>query len=442
MPKAAILSTGTEILQGLYPDTNAQWLSARLAEFGIDVTAHMAAPDHPRYVADALRHLLSSVDIVLMTGGLGPTEDDLNRNAIAEVFGCGLKENKAAWRRIEKRFALRSKGDPPRSNRVQCLIPDIASIMQNDWGTAPGFIIESKQGTLVAMPGPPRENRPMFDKYVAKMIAKKFSGGRSSRVRTLHTFGISESKLNDMLHPLFAEYNDGDDARVAFLAGQARVDVRLTAFGKDKPTINRHLNSLISKVKRRLPLDHLYGTDNDTLESVLLTLMKKRGLTLSLAESCTGGLIAKRLTDIPGSSAVLKESTVTYSNEAKMQRLGVRKATLEKHGAVSPQVARQMALGSLKSSDSDIAVSVTGIAGPGGGSKEKPVGLVYYAIAWRSDTVDVAGFDEAEAVGKNRVAVTSTCFTSGREIVRLFASHRALDLPRRLLKNLPLSLDR
>ncbi len=442
MPQAAILSTGTEILQGLYPDTNAQWLSARLAEFGIDVTAHMAAPDQPHHVAEAIRHLLSRVDLVIMTGGLGPTEDDLNRNAIAEVFNCELKENKAAWRRIEKRFAMRSKDEPPRSNRVQCLIPDIATVMQNDWGTAPGFVIESERGTLVAMPGPPRENRPMFDKYVAKIISKKFSGGRSSRVRTLHTFGISESKLNDMLHPLFAEYNDSDDARIAFLAGQARVDIRLTAFGNGKQSINRRLTSLINKVKRRLPSDHLYGTDGDTLESVLLGLMAKRGLTLSLAESCTGGLIAKRLTDIAGSSAVLKESAVTYSNEAKMKRLGVRRETLEKHGAVSPQVARQMALGSLKSSASDIAVAVTGIAGPGGGSKEKPVGLVYYAIAWRTESMPETRFDEAEKVGKNHVATTSTCFSSGREIVRLFASHRALDLPRRLLKNLPLFLER
>lgn len=503
MSTAAILSTGTEILQGHYADTNAQWLSAKLTALGITVQRHVAAPDRPDDIADALAYLVERHDLVIMTGGLGPTEDDLTRQAVCKVFGTQLAEDARAWKMIMDRFALRG-GPPPESNRVQCLIPSSARTLFNHWGTAPGFVIETPAGPrngtarrtrktgrkakqdsasihgvsrcrlFAALPGPPRESRPMFEKYLEKLLARRFGGGLFTRITTLHTFGISESALNDCLRPLFGELGGDSDRVLAFLAGEARVDVRLTVRATSRRALAAAERPLLTRIRRLLPRDSIYGRNDDTLESVASTLLRQRGLKLAVAESCTGGLIAKRLTDLAGSSDILLEGWVTYSNTAKRRRLGVRAATLRRHGAASSETAREMALGALRESGADVAVAVTGIAGPSGATPEKPVGLVWYGLAWK-DPLDSpsakerkGGIGPAEGVQDRhpdrrvepaasraesgggsqaehprralRVETFRTCFPSGREMVRLFASHRALDLVRRLLLDLPLEI--
>lgn len=433
---AGILSTGSEILEGLYADTNAQWLSARLTEMGMRVLRHMAAPDRADDVADAIEFLAARCDVVVMTGGLGPTEDDLTRQAVCRAFGRDLQHDDKAWRMIERRYAHRGTA-PPASNRVQCLVPQGARVLYNRWGTAPGFAIEDGPGPwFAALPGPPREMRPMFDTYLRDDLAARFGGGLRTRIATMHTFGISESALNETMRDLFDELRGHPTEAIAFLAGKARVDVRLVVRAASDDALRRRTDALVRRVRRRAPGECIYGRDDETLEGVVGKLLRRHGLTLALAESCTGGLVAKRLTDLPGSSKFLLESCVTYSNEAKVKRLGVRRASLERHGAVSEQTAREMARGALKRSRADIAVAVTGIAGPGGGSRHKPVGTVWYAIAWRPARLG----DAAAQAGEVRCEAVRTGFRSGRELVRLYASHRALDLVRRCLLGLPLEV--
>ncbi|MFP4379941.1 MAG: competence/damage-inducible protein A [Candidatus Sumerlaeia bacterium] len=435
---AGILSTGTEILQGMYADTNGQWLSERLTEAGIVVRRIVAAPDRAEEVSDAIGWLVGQCDIVLMTGGLGPTEDDLTRQAVCRIFNRQLQEDSRAWKMIVHRFKTRGT-KVPESNKVQCMIPTGAEVLYNKWGTAPGFVIHDKPDDLdrtvffAAMPGPPREMRPMFGEYLEKKLLAEFGSEAATRIRTLHTYGISESSINGMLRPLFEETREHPEVTLALLAGQARVDVRVTVRGQSREAMRKTIRRYSAKVRRRIPKGCIYGADDDTLEIVVNRLLRKYGKTLAVAESCTGGLVAKRLTDIPGSSKALLEGWVTYSNEAKQAHLGVRARTLEKFGAVSEETAREMALGALKRSGADIAVSTTGIAGPGGGSAKKPVGLVWYGIAWK----EAEGADKAPDYG---VATARTSFRSTRELVRIFASHRALDLVRRHLLGLPFDL--
>ena len=437
---AGILSTGSEILEGLYADTNAQWLSQQLTSMGLRVRRHVAAPDRAEDVADALAYLVGQCDVVIMSGGLGPTEDDLTRQAVSRVFGVGLTEDKRAWQMIEKRFVHRGT-KPPESNRVQCMIPDGARVLYNQWGTAPGFVIEGRKALAVAdrdvwfaaLPGPPREMRPMFEHYLVDEFRERFGGGLATRITTIHTFGISESALNEMLRDMFDAMRGHDREALALLAGEARVDVRLVVRGDDPKSVSKRTAALSQKVRRRIPVDCIYGRNDETLESVVGRLMRSKGLTLAIAESCTGGLVAKRLTDIAGSSEFLKECCVTYSNDAKRARLGVNEATLKAHGAVSEETAREMARGMLESSGADVAVSVTGVAGPGGGTPEKPVGTVWYGLAWHPKRVSGKGRGIA-------VATARTGFRSGRDLVRAFASHRALDLVRRCVEGLDLDI--
>jgi len=419
--KAGILSTGTEILQGLYPDTNAQWLSERFHAMGLQVLRHMAAPDNAEDVADGISFLLDRCDVIVMTGGLGPTEDDLTRDAVARVFGTSLAEDTKAWRMIEKRWTFRGSPPPP-SNRVQCLIPKGALTLYNHWGTAPGFLLKTNRAWFVALPGPPREMRPMFLRFVEGRIRDRFAKESHSRLLTLHTVGCSESSLNDSLRSLFEELREDSRSTLAFLAGMARVDIRIHVQGDTPEQARSKLDHLRRKIVRRIPKESVYGRDEDTLESVVSKLLRKKGLTLATAESCTGGLVAKRITDLPGSSDVFRQGWVVYSNDSKKSCLGVSSKMIEKYGAASSQVARQMALGALKRSHAQVAVALTGIAGPGGGTEKKPVGLVYYGLAWR--------FQEADPV---QLYTTDTCVPSTREVVRLFSSHYALDLIRRLL---------
>lgn len=403
LPRIWIISTGTEILQGLYPDTNAQWLSRAILDMGFQVERHMALPDDHEVLGREIAKAAAGCDLIIMTGGLGPTADDLNRETVAGVFGVKLVEDAQALVEIEERFTRRGRVMPP-SNNVQALIPEGADILYNAWGTAPGFFLRQRPGSgvracLLALPGPPREMRPMFTTLATDKLLDQFAAGRLKlRALTLRTVGLAESHINDRIKDLF-----GADPKVnvALLAGSWRVDVRLTLRGESEAE-NAELESKWRElIEERLGPLSIWGEGDVTFPQVVGNLLRERTQTLALAESCTGGLIAKQITDVAGSSAYFLEGFVTYSNEAKIRSLGVQEELLNSHGAVSAEVAEAMARGAKAASGADWGLSVTGIAGPEGGTAEKPVGLVFFGIASPDGKVKhrrIQGFPGRDAV--------------------------------------------
>lgn len=402
-PVIWIVSTGTEILQGHYADTNAQWLSQELLAMGFEVERHMALPDRHDVLGRELSSACGQCDLIIMTGGLGPTADDMNRQSIANVFGVKLYRDEAALEEIETRFTRRGRPMPP-SNAVQADFPVGSDILPNQWGTAPGIFMRPPNGSdhracLLALPGPPREMKPMFETLVKKRLLDLFGADRRTmRTLTLHTAGLAESHINDRIKDLW----DADPkVNVALLAGRWRVDVRLTLMG-DSPEENERLEGEWREIiHSRLGPLNFWGEDDDTLPGVVGKLLREMDYTLALAESCTGGLIAKQITDIPGSSDYFLEGFITYSNEAKIKRLGVDKELIDEYGAVSGQVAEAMAAGARDATGASWAMSVTGVAGPDGGTEEKPVGLVFFGLAAPDGQVKhrrIMGFNDRTAV--------------------------------------------
>ena len=421
-PVVWIVSTGTEILQGHYADSNAPWLSTQLLAMGLSTQRHMALPDKAARLRDGLAEAARQADLVITTGGLGPTGDDLNRQVIADIWGRPLVENDEAWQRIIERFERRGR-PVVANNRVQALIPAGAAVLQNDHGTAPGFYLRPEAGgpraTLVALPGPPHEMKPMFERQAAPLIAEQFCEGRV-RLRTLtfHTIGLAESLIDERVRDLFER---DPFVNFALLAGSYRVDIRLTLMGPDEATNDALAAHWRALIRERVGAEFIYGEDAETLESVVGQGLRARSQTLATAESCTGGLLAGRITDIAGASDYFKRGFITYSNESKSEMLGVDPALIERHGAVSPQVAAAMARGAQTNARTDWAVSVTGIAGPGG-SGNKPEGLVFFGLA------DPAG----------HVSCVRQLFIPGRAAVRMQSVQTALDLLRRALSDVPL----
>jgi nicotinamide-nucleotide amidase len=425
-PVIWIISTGTELLQGYYTDRNSPWISAQLHEMGLATARHMALPDKAEKLREGLALAAREADLVITTGGLGPTGDDLNRQVIADIWGIGLEENAEALERIQERYRRRGR-QMTDNNRVQALIPRGGVPLQNDNGTAPGFYIDARRlgsaaprASLLALPGPPKEMQPMFAAQAASLVSEQF-GGRSVRLRTLtlHTACIPESQIDAAVKDLFEAE---PLVNFALLAAMGHVQIRLTFMAADD-TANAELEQIWrEKIYSRIGVDSIYGEQDDTLEVVVGRLLAERKQTLALAESCTGGLLAGRLTDVPGSSDYLLEGCVTYSNAAKQARLGVAHDLLAAHGAVSAEVAGAMAEGIQATAGSDWALSVTGIAGPGGGTAEKPVGLVF---------LGVAGPEGAARVVRHQ-------FLGDRATVRSQAVQAGLDLLRRAMLGYPL----
>ncbi len=422
-PVIWIIATGTEILQGESSDRNSPWLSARLLELGLSTARHMALPDHAGLLRAGLAEAAREADLVITTGGLGPTGDDLNRQLIAELWDSPLVQNEEALERIRERFRRRGREMSP-SNVIQSHVPAAGKILQNDHGTAAGFYLEptasGPRAAILALPGPPREMQPMFDGEPLRWISARFAGGRGRpRTLTLHTIGLPESQIDDQVRELFES-----DPRVIFalLARPANVDIRMTFFGRDDYEAARLEIEWRERVLKLVGESYIFGENIDTLESVVGRLLRERGQTLATAESCTAGLLAARLTDAEGTSAFFAEGLVTYSNEAKQARLGVDRELLARHGAVSPEVAMAMAQGARATAGADWGIGITGIAGPGGGSPEKPVGLVYFGLAG----------PELPALAIRQL------FSGDRAHVRYHATQTALELLRRALLGLPL----
>ena len=371
-----ILSVGTELLMGQVANTDAQYISQRLSALGTSVYRHTVVGDNVNRLRDALREAFERADIVITTGGLGPTEDDLTKETVAEHFGLELYEDEDSLLRLKRMFE-RFRKPMTDNNLKQALIPVGAIVMPNDRGTAPGCIIEKDDKIAAVLPGPPREMKDMFEKQLFSYLQKKSNTVLVSRY--LHIFGVGESTIETVLQDLFHLGNP----TLALYCTTAECTARLSVMCRREEDAAAVLDPVEKEIRARLKSAVYAEGLTETMPSTVYKMLKERGKRVSFAESCTGGLLSASIVDLPGASDVFDMSFVTYANEAKERMLGVKHTTLLEKGAVSRECAREMAMGALLSSNADYALSVTGIAGPGGGTDEKPVGLVYIGIADR-----------------------------------------------------------
>jgi len=402
-----IIAVGTELLLGQIANTDAQYISSRLSELGINVYYHTTVGDNKQRLLDALDIAVKRADIIITTGGLGPTMDDLTKETVAEFLGLDMYMHAPSLQHIKERFA-RTGQQVTDNNIKQAMIPTGGVPIPNPNGTAPGVIIEHEKGVFIILPGPPFELQPMFEDTVVPFLQQRSDYTIASKV--LRIFGIGESKVETMVKDILDEQTN---PTIAPLIGRGDVTLRITA----RVRKGQDAASLIEPVEQRIRArlgDAVYGVDDDTLEKVVGYMLMDKKLRLAVAESCTGGLIADRLTDVPGISAVLDRGMVTYSNQAKIELLGVASETLKQFGAVSPQTAEEMALGALEKSNADIAVAVTGIAGPDGGTASKPVGLVYIAIADRDGV-----YSSKHIFNGNRRRIKETAASTALNLLRL-----------------------
>ncbi len=411
--RAAILSTGDELTTGRIADTNAQWIADKLFELGIDVVTVVTVGDYPERLEWAWRQALSQADVVISTGGIGPTADDLTTETVGTVLGRKLVEDAPSADRMRKFFASRGV-DMPLNNLKQAMVPEGYVIVPNPLGTAPGYRAQAGGKHIVVLPGVPREMKPMVEDTVLPWLRAQ-QGSDVYLAHTFQTFGISESGLDELVAGIVSP-NEG---RVSFRASFPEVSVRVVVRGQPDEAAGR-LEAVATRMREKLG-EFCYGEGAVTMEAVVGTALKERGWRLGLAESCTGGLVSHRITAIPGSSAYFLGGVEAYANSAKTNLLGVSRETLQEHGAVSEPCAGEMAAGAVRAFGADIAVSTTGIAGPDGGTPEKPVGYVCFGLA------------TADGV------VTRTHQLWGtRDWVKLLASQVALDMVRRTTLGLPL----
>ncbi len=377
-----LITTGNELLLGRVLNSHQQWICRQLADAGYSVQRQVTVPDTSAAIADSVTEALARADWVITTGGLGPTSDDLTREVIARVLGRSLREDPAIRTELAAFFARRNRPMPPRT-AIQALVPEGARVLPNRHGTAPGlfFILDpnpfraARPAWLVMLPGPPRELQPMFRSEVLPRLTELCPLSAPFACRILRTVGIGESQVEQLIdEPLRVLTRAG--LELGYCARPGEVDVRLVSHGPAAETMVLAAEQEI----RRLLGQHIFGEGDSELDQVVVALLAERKKSLAVAESCTGGLIAHRITNVPGASSVFRGGLVAYSNDAKQTLLGVRPETLDLHGAVSEATAREMAAGARARFAADYALAVTGIAGPGGGTQEKPVGTVFIAL--------------------------------------------------------------
>lgn len=413
--QAEILAVGTELLLGSIANTNAQFLSELLASAGIDVLYHTAVGDNPRRLRQAVETARSRCDLLVFTGGLGPTYDDMTKETVAEAFGLALEYHPEVMEEIQRYFDNVFHRPMPACNRRQAMLPQGCTVLHNPVGTAPGCIFTAEGVTAVLLPGVPHECR-----YLAEHALLPWLRGQSGgviRSHDLHVFGLTEPQVQELLGDLM---DGAQNPSLAPYAKPGEVMLRLTAKGESPQDCQERMAPLFRGVRSRLG-DYLYGVDVSSLEEVVITRLRQKGLTLSAAESCTGGLIAKRLTDVAGASAAFLGGVVSYTNGVKAGVLGVPRDLLEQYGAVSEPAARAMAEGVRRLTGSDLAVSVTGLAGPDGDDRGNPVGTVYLGLSLPGETL-----------------VRHLALGGDRPRIRLLAASNALDMIRRHLCDLPI----
>jgi nicotinamide-nucleotide amidase len=413
--RAELLAVGSELLGPLKAESNSLWLTERLLDAGIEVVARATAADERAPVASAFREALSRADVVIATGGLGPTADDLTREAAAAATGRRLVRDEEILEALRARFA-RFGRTMSATNEKQADVVEGARVLPNARGTAPGQVLADGGRLLVLLPGPPGEMKPMFEEQVAPLLREKAGASRVVRRRVLRIAAMPESEVDERAAPVYSRF---ENPKTTILGAPGQVELHLVAHGHGAAEAEGRIEELAEALRAALP-GRVFAEDGRDLPHVVADLLKERGLTVALAESCTGGLLASRLTDVPGVSAVLERAFVTYANRAKVEELGVGEDLLEEHGAVSGEVAAAMAAGAMAAARADVGVGITGIAGPEGGTAEKPVGLVYVAISGAAGT-----------------RVRRNLFPGGRARVRHQATQVALEMLRRGLLGLP-----
>lgn len=377
---ATVLSIGTELLFGQIVNTNAAYISQNLQLLGINVMYHYTVGDNPARVRETLEKALSETDLVITTGGLGPTQDDLTKEIICETMGFELEYHEPTMEIMEALFKKTGR-EMTDNNKKQAYLPKGGEAFTNYVGTAPGFAVEKDGKVVMAFPGPPRELKYLFEKYAIPYLEN--SSDSVIRYKILRLFGIGESSLETELESLI---NDQTDPTIATYAKEGEVALRIASKRKTAEEADKAVSDMVVAV-HDLVGEYIYSDNDVDLHQTVGGKLIKNNITLASAESCTGGLFAKRITDVAGISKVYDRGFVTYTNESKSQEIGVSNETLEKYGAVSEETALEMAMGVRETAGTDIGVSVTGIAGPGGGSEEKPVGLCYIAVSYGEENL-------------------------------------------------------
>ncbi len=410
MLTAEIIAVGSELLTPYRTDTNSLWLTEKLNNVGIEIKLKTIVGDDDARLEETIRDALKRSGVVVLTGGLGPTEDDITRKIAARALGRRLVLNDDVLEGIRTKF-LRWGRKMPEINARQAMVMEGAEVLDNPNGSAPGMYVEHEGRMVVLLPGPPREMRPMFENLVLPKFASKVGDVRVAR-RVLRVTGMGESAIDERIAPVYTQFKN---PQTTILFNKSEVEIHLTAQGKTEGEAELLLDGLAGQIEERLD-DAIFAFRGETMEEVVGLRLAVGGFTLAVAESCTGGLIAERLTDVPGSSNYFMEGVVTYSNEAKVRLLGVPAELIEEHGAVSASVAEAMAEGVRQRAGTDFGLAVTGVAGPGGGTTEKPVGLVFVAIS-----------DDAHTAHRKLM------LPGDRQLIRWRASQSALDLLRRRL---------
>ncbi|HEX8749147.1 MAG TPA: competence/damage-inducible protein A [Pyrinomonadaceae bacterium] len=410
MLTAEIIAIGSELLTPDRTDTNSLWLTEKLNCVGIEVKLKTIVGDDDSRLEEAIRDALRRSSIIITTGGLGPTEDDITRKIAARAMNRRLIFNEKVLEEIRAKFRAFGRAMPEINSR-QAMIIEGAEILSNPNGSAPGMYIEHENRSVVLLPGPPREMRPMFENFVEPKLTAKAGGVRVVR-RMLRVVGMGESAVDERIAPVYTQYKN---PQTTILFNRSEIEIHLTAQAKTEAEAELLLDGLAGQIEERLG-NSIFAFRGETMEEVVGLRLAVGGFTLAVAESCTGGLISQRLTEVPGSSVYFMEGVVTYSNDAKIRSLGVDDELIRQRGAVSAEVAEAMAEGVRNRAGTDFGLAVTGIAGPGGGSEEKPVGLVYIALS-----------DDAHTEHRKLQ------LPGDRHLIRWRASQAALDLLRRRL---------
>lgn len=412
---AEIIAVGSELLGTSRLDTNSLYITERLSALGIDVKIKTVVGDDRDDLAAVLRQALDRADVVVLSGGLGPTDDDLTRDVVSDVLGLPMDVDEAIVEKIRARFARRGM-TMPEVNRRQAMVPRGAIVLDNPLGTAPGLFIPHGAQVVILLPGPPRELQPMFDLVCRGPLQERAGTERAHRA-TLFITGRGESHVEQMVQPIYARWRDRTPPiSTTILAAMGQIELHLSVREADDARGAAILDAAVAELMAAIA-DDVYSTDGRTMEEVVGGLLKSRGYTIAAAESCTGGLLTSRLTDVAGSSSYVRASVVAYAYEDKTSLLGVPKELIETHGAVSEPVAVAMAEGIRERTGADVAVAITGIAGPGGGTATKPVGTVVIAAI----------------VPGRPVYVRTYAFIGGRAMVKFQATQAALDRVRRML---------
>jgi nicotinamide-nucleotide amidase len=409
--KACILAIGSEMLTPFRVDTNSLFITERLNAIGYDIRLKAVVGDDVDELADVLRAAIGWADLIVITGGLGPTEDDVTRDAVARVYDMPLEVDEAIADRIRDRFARRGMTMPD-INRRQAMVPRGAVVLENPNGTAPGLWIERGRTAMVLLPGPPREMKPMLEGVVRDRLAPR-SGTAGLFRRVLKITGRAESDVDAQAQPTYAKWTSSPvPISTTILAVLGQIELHLTARAENPDAAHDALDAAVLEMQQVLG-PSVYSTDGRSLEAVVGDLLRQHTLTIAVAESCTGGLLASRLTDVPGSSDYVERGVVCYSNRSKTELADVPAALIAEHGAVSEPVARAMAEGIRSRAGTNIGIGITGIAGPGGGTVEKPVGTVSVAV-----------------IGDNESRVRTFQFIGGRDMVKFQAAQAALNMTR------------